>query len=87
MADALKRLSRLLKKCHPALFQRAESGTCPDSASPDQALAVPDPRRVILDPRKQDVFQHPVSSATPIIALDRYEHGRVYFPSSETIPA
>jgi len=46
----------MLKKRRPALFQRAESGAGPDSASPDRALVALDPRRVIHDPLQQGVF-------------------------------
>ena len=51
----------MLKKCFPALFQHAESGTGPDSASTNQALDVLDSRRAILGPRYQGVFQHPAN--------------------------
>lgn len=51
----------MLKKCVPALFQRTESGTCPDSASPNRTLAVLDSRRPIHGPRQQGVFQHPAN--------------------------
>jgi pimeloyl-ACP methyl ester carboxylesterase len=72
----------LLKKCDPALLQRAESGACPDSASTDQALSELDPRRVVRDPHHQGVSQHP-GGPTPFRALvlvditPRWESGGV----------
>jgi len=56
----------MLKKRRPALFQRAESGAGPDSASPDRALVALDPRRVIHDPLQQGCLQ-PLSMDTRAI--------------------
>ena len=51
-------LSPWLKKCCPAFFQHAGSGTRPDPASPDQADGL-DPRRAIHGPRHPDSEERP----------------------------
>jgi hypothetical protein len=54
--------SRLLKMGNPAHLQRAGSGTCPDPAAPNQALAVPDPVRDIPVPHRQAVERQPAGT-------------------------
>jgi hypothetical protein len=50
--DAANRGHDLQKKGFPAFFLHAESGTRPDSASPDQAPLVLDARRAIRGPHR-----------------------------------
>lgn len=56
--------SRWLKKCCPALLQRAECGTGPDTASSDEAPVVVDPLRVVHGLHQQIVFQYPAHGSS-----------------------